>query len=73
MEQGLAFLKANLGSVTYEKHKKLKLIARDLENTDPELLMQIKAEIDNNDSGKVTELVNKINDESDDDEREREV
>ena len=70
LEQGLAFLKANLGSITYEKHKKLKLIARDLENTDPELLMQIKSEIDNNDSVKVTELVNKINDESKDDERE---
>jgi hypothetical protein len=45
LKENLAFLKADFGSVTYNREKTLKLIARDLQNADPELLRKIRDEI----------------------------
>jgi hypothetical protein len=45
LEESLGFLKADFGSVTYNREKVLKLIQRDLESADPEMLKKIRDEI----------------------------
>jgi len=46
LEESLGFLKADFGSVTYNREKTLKLIQRDLEGADPELIKKIRDEIE---------------------------
>lgn len=45
LEESLGFLKADFGSVTYNREKVLKLIQRDLKSADPEMLKKIRDEI----------------------------
>lgn len=45
LDESLGFLKADFGSVTYNREKTLKLIQRDLQDADPELIQKIRDEI----------------------------
>jgi len=47
LEEALNFMKADFGSVTYAREKAKRIIERDLENVDSELIKQIKTEIEN--------------------------
>ena len=46
LAESLEFFKADFGSVSYNRHRAMKLIERDLQNADPELLKKIRDEID---------------------------